>query len=174
VTQLQRVYYDDTGGIADSLRRVITDAAAWQQVWDGATSRRPTPPPIPSVDFENEMIILVAAGRMRVGSSIQVDSVGIRELSTAEGDTEDFLVVSVRTVEACSAFESDVYPLEIVRVTKFEGGVRYVESSEPGPGCGGQDDLDLTLGSRPTAALLSGWRVSVPYSSRTVRAATGP
>lgn len=121
-----QLFYDDRGGIPDSIRIVVRDDAAWQAEWARATSQRGDPPPLPTVDFDEYMVLVVAAGRMSPGDRIQVDSAGVRTERTTELEEEVFEVI-VRTVEGCARIPADVYPLTIVRVPLFEGRVSFVE-----------------------------------------------
>jgi hypothetical protein len=66
---------------------------------------------------------------------IRVDSVGVRDVTDAVGETEEVMMVIVRTVEGCRRFNVDAYPVEIVRVPRFEGPVRFVERRERDPSC---------------------------------------
>lgn len=59
------MYYDNSGGIADSLRLVLRDEAALHEIWRQATSRQAAPPPPPEIDFSRDMVI-VAADRKSV------------------------------------------------------------------------------------------------------------
>ena len=133
-----RIYYDNSGGIADSVRIVVRDAEAYAEVWDRATERQDDPPPAPAVNFEEEMVLVVGAGRMTPEDQIRVDSIGIREVTDPMGDTEEVLAVVVRTLEGCGRFAVDAYPLEIVTVPHFEGPVRFVERTQQDPSCGPQ------------------------------------
>lgn len=130
-----RLYYDDSGGLADSLRMVVREAERWDDVWNRATSRREEPPPAPAIDFDDQMALVVAAGRMSPGDGIRVDSVGFQEVRTADGDTEEVLSAVVRTVRGCGRFSGDAYPVEIVRVRRWEGRVEFLERSETSADC---------------------------------------
>lgn len=132
-----RLYYNDSGGIADSTRRVVRDVDAWQQAWSRATSRQEDPPPTPAVDFDRDMVLVVAAGRSSPGDRIRIDSVGVTRQATPGGDTREVLRVVVREVRACGDFQGEAFPVEIVRVRAFDGPVDFVERTEQGPGCRG-------------------------------------
>ena len=121
-----RVYYDDGPAIRDSLRLIVRDAAAWETQWRRATSLQATPPPVPPLDFDREMAVLVAAGRMTPGDQIHVDSAGVQG---------DYFVVWVRTIVQCRRFSGNVYPLEIVRVRESDKAPRFVERRERGASC---------------------------------------
>jgi hypothetical protein len=113
-----RIYYDDATAYTDSLRLTIRDPATWQGVWERATRRQATAPPLPAVDFERQMVILVSAGRMRTGDEIHVDSIGTRSGQP---------VAVVRTIVQCQAVPAPAYPLEIVRVKRIAGTVMFLD-----------------------------------------------
>lgn len=135
VTTAERLYYDNGGGIQEALRLVIRDATALADVWQRVTSRQVEPPPAPRVDFTREMLLVVAAGRMTPEDEIRVDSVGIRSETTATGRTERVMAVIVRIREGCRRFNADAYPLEVVRVRRFDGPVNFVERREQAVDC---------------------------------------
>jgi hypothetical protein len=58
-----RVYTGDGPGFPDSARVAVRDLATWQSVWAQATADQPTPPPLPQIDFEQEMLLVAAAGQ---------------------------------------------------------------------------------------------------------------
>lgn len=135
VDDSDRLYYDTTGGIADSVRTVLRTPEEFVEVWEQATSRQADPPSAPTLDFTRRMAVLVGAGRMTPEDQIRVDSVGIRTVTDAEGAAEDVLVVIVRTIRGCGRFALDAYPLEIVSVPRHEGEVRFLDRSEQDPNC---------------------------------------
>lgn len=130
-----RLYYDNLGGIRDSLTLVIRTEAEWRDLWTRATSVQPSPPPIPTVDFENEMVLVVAAGPMTPEDQIRVDSVGVREVVNMEGERERVLTATVRIIVGCGGFGGEAFPLEIVRVRDYRGEVDFRVSRSPAPGC---------------------------------------
>jgi len=129
VTVEERLYYDNSGAYPDSLRLVVRDAQSFSQVWTEATRNQSAPPPRPQVDFESSMVLLVAAGRMTPEDRIRVDSVGVRSVPRTDGGREDVLTIVVSTVRGCGRLEVDAYPVEIVRLPKFEGRIEYMERS---------------------------------------------
>jgi hypothetical protein len=131
-----RLYSDNASGLQDSVRIVIRDAAQLRDVWGRATSRQMSPPPLPAIDFEDEMVLAVGAGRMTVEDRIRVDSVVVREEVTTTGERDVFSVI-VRVIQGCGQFDTEAFPVEIVRVQRFEGPVRFVERRSRVEGCGG-------------------------------------
>ena len=130
------MYDDDAGGVRDSVRMVVRDAAALGSLWRRATTGQGAPPPLPPVDFRKELVVAVAAGRMRPNDRIRVDSVGVRKEPGADGKTHEVLSVLVLTTAGCRSFSTPVWPVQIVRVARYGGPVKFVERREPGDGCG--------------------------------------
>ena len=131
-----RLYYGTTGGIADSVRIVVRTEAEFTDVWTEATSQQENPPAPPVIDFASRMVVVAGAGRLTPEDQIRVDSVGIRTVTDAEGESEDVLVVIVRTLRGCGRFALEAFPLEIVAVPRHEGEVRFLNRSEQDPNCG--------------------------------------
>jgi hypothetical protein len=131
-----RLYYDNNGGIQDSIRMVVRDPDALRVVWQQATSRQASPPPLPEVDFRQHMLLVVAAGRRMPDDQLLVDSVAISRERNAEGRLEETMSAIVRFTQGCGRFQADAYPVDVVRVRRFEGPVRFVERRQMAEGCG--------------------------------------
>jgi len=131
-----RLYYDNGGGIPDSVRFVVRDPEGWDGLWRRATSRQSSPPPRPDIDFREEMVLAVGAGRMTPQDRIQVDSAGFFTERTVDGAESTYFLVIVRTVEGCRLIESDAFPLEIVKVPRFDGPLRWEERRNRQTDCG--------------------------------------
>jgi hypothetical protein len=132
---MARLYDDNGGGIQDSVRLVIRDAAQLADTWHQATSAQTSPPPVPAVDFTREMVLVAGAGRMTPADRIQVDSVGMRRQTTPEGKTQDVLTAWVSVIQGCQRFQAAAYPFEIVRVRRFDGPVRFAVQRVRAGGC---------------------------------------
>lgn len=126
VTASTRLYSDDGPAFTDSVRLAVRDMATWQQVWAQATSTQAEPPPLPQVDFSQEMVLVAAAGQMHPGDQIRVDSAGVRA---------GVFVAVVRTITACRPFPAAAYPLDIVRVMRSDLEVTWTERRERAPDC---------------------------------------
>jgi hypothetical protein len=125
-----RLYTDNQSGIQDSLHTVVRDASTLRLFWQQATAEQSTPPPVPEVDFARQMVLLVAAGAMTLEDEIRVDSIRVRREQDASGRAEDVMSVLVRVVEGCGRFSVTAYPVEIVRVRRFDGRVNFIEQKE--------------------------------------------
>lgn len=110
----------------DSIRQVIRDSIEFKRVWERAVSRTSSKPDRPAVDFNKEMVILAAAGRMKPGDVIHIDSVGTKGSLT---------VVVVRTTIACQAIAASAYPFEMARVPKNNGDDTFREHVMRAPEC---------------------------------------
>lgn len=130
-----RVYYDNGGGVQDSLRIVIRDAATLAPLWKQATSAQPSPPPAPTVDFSRDMLVLVSAGRKALEDEIHVTDVSVTPKLNTAGVTEDVLDITVELKQGCRRVMSDGYPVEIVRMRRFTGPIHFVEQTVPAQNC---------------------------------------
>ena len=121
-----RIYYDNGIAFGDSARIIVRDTVQWRSIWRQATQGQPSPPPRPVVDFGKDMVLVAAAGRMKPGDVIRVDSVGTR------GST---MYVAVRITVACQPFPTDAFPFEIVRLPRNDGPVLFREHRGRAPEC---------------------------------------
>ncbi|HEU4457142.1 MAG TPA: hypothetical protein VFR81_29000 [Longimicrobium sp.] len=135
VPQAAVLYDDDAGGLRDSVRVVVRDAAGLERLWRQATAGQSAPPPIPPVDWRREMVVGVAAGRMMPNDRIRVDSVGVRREPGADGKEREVMAVLVRTTQGCERFTSAAFPVSLVRVRRYPGAVVFVERRERAAGC---------------------------------------
>lgn len=119
-----RLFYDDGPAYQDSVRTTIRDAATFAAAWDSITGGGIE---VPQVDFQNDLVVVVAAGEMTPEDQIRVDSVGVGRIGTQGGDTEETLDVLVVTTTGCGRFRTPAYPREVVLVRRFEGLIRFVE-----------------------------------------------
>lgn len=135
VTEQAELLYLTTSGVRDSGQVVIRDAAAFRDLWRRATSAQSNAVAAPTVDFTRDMVVMVAGGRMSPADQIHVDSVGVRRESTASGRARDVLAVVYSVREACSRLNGDAYPVDIVRVQRYAGEVRFVAHRVRGSDC---------------------------------------
>jgi PrcB C-terminal len=107
------------------MRAVVRDAATWQLTWDEIWRGQSPMPPLPTVDFQREMIIVAALGEKPTGGySIFLDGV----LDSASG-----LTVQVRIVTPgarCGTTLALTQPVDVARVTRHDGQVNYAERAE--------------------------------------------
>jgi hypothetical protein len=125
-----RLYTDNAGGVADSMRTVVRDAGTLRLLWQQATTGQSAPPPVPSIDFGRDMVLVVAAGRMTPDDEIRVDSVRVRREADASGRSQEVMSILVRVIEGCGRFSAPAFPIDVVRVRRFDGPVNFVERRE--------------------------------------------
>lgn len=135
ITIEARLWRADDGGIPDSTEVVIRDAAAMRDLWTRATSMQATPPELEDIDFRRQMVVMVAAGRMAPADEIRIDSVGVRIEPTAGGGRQEVLAVQYTITENCGRFAGDAYPVEIVRVSRYDGQVRFLGRRQRSESC---------------------------------------
>lgn len=54
-------------GIREFLETVIRNDAEWRALWQRHTSLQSTPPPLPAIDFKNELVIAIFLGEKPTG-----------------------------------------------------------------------------------------------------------
>jgi hypothetical protein len=128
----EQLYYDNGGGIRDSTRMVIRDAATFSAQWARATASQSSPPPIPNIDFNRQMVILVASGQKTPEDQIHVDSLLVRPETKPDGSREETLTIVVRNVVACRTLRTQAFPLEFVSARRFTGPVKFLEKRDSG------------------------------------------
>jgi hypothetical protein len=127
------LYRDNVGGIRDSVRIIAFDAAALGTHWRQATSTQASPPAVPAIDFNRDMVIIVAAGRQTPEEQIHVDSLFVQRELMSSGQRQEVLTIVVRTVVGCGRLRTEAYPVEIVRARRFNGPVKWADRIERTP-----------------------------------------
>ena len=105
-------------------RIVIRDPVTWQTVWKEIWRGSSEVPPLPAIDFSNEMIVVAALGaRSTGGYRILID--GANEV--ANGGVN----VTIRSTSPlnCLVTEAFTQPVDIARVP-IRGRVEFTERSE--------------------------------------------
>jgi hypothetical protein len=128
VTDDEFVLADNAPVFTDSLTKVVRDTIEWKEIWEKAMSRRPTDARLgrPAVDFGKEMIVLAAAGRLKPGDVVHIDSVGSRR---------DLTVIVVRYTIGCQDIRQTAYPFELARLPRTTGEVTWREHRYKAPEC---------------------------------------
>lgn len=112
-------------GFDKPARLVIRDAANWEAVW-AETFKNGSAPPIPAIEFSREMVVLVALGSHPSGGyGILID--GAAETGT---NTVAVTVRSISPGPKCAVTQAFTQPVDIARLPRRDGVVRFVERSE--------------------------------------------
>ncbi len=99
-------------GLGDSARLVISDAQTWAIIWAQLTARSQPQPPLPTVDFGTERLLLAALGQRNTGGyDIRIDSLVRFEHGSVAYVTRRAPGPSCFTTQALT------HPVEIVRVS---------------------------------------------------------
>ena len=124
-TSFDVIYTAELSGVLDARRTVIRDPEAWSSFWAEATSILLPEPPVPAVDFDNEMVIVAASGERTTGGyTIAIDEV-------LESDVDLFVVVKESSPGAdCVVTQALTAPVTAVRVARSDGSVSFEEVDE--------------------------------------------
>jgi hypothetical protein len=120
---LQHLLQESYSGLHTALRAVLQDSASFREMWERATlGHRPVPP----VDFNREMVIVVAMGaQSSTGHAIHIQSV------RAHGAALDVHVVLAPAAQGCGPGMMETYPMDMVRVPREDRRlVTFVERIE--------------------------------------------
>lgn len=102
--------------IAVQRGELITDSGRWSAVWNEIQGNVLPEPPIPSVDFRNEMLVLAAMG-------VELDSCWRIEIESvkATGDRSlEVLVMEKRAPLSCICADVLVYPVHVVKLHRLD------------------------------------------------------
>ncbi|HEU4936753.1 MAG TPA: protease complex subunit PrcB family protein [Vicinamibacterales bacterium] len=126
--------------IVDAARQVIRDPAAWQALWSAHAGSGSEPP---HVDFATEMVAAAFAGeRPTPGHEIEIVEVRHGSASLA------VLVREVQPTRGTTAAQMIVTPFHIVTLPRYEGDVRFTDTS--GTPFRQTDNEDDTVRQQPT------------------------
>lgn len=113
---IETVLISQRSGIGTRRAELITDSGRWNAVWSEIHRDSSGLPPIPSVDFGSEMLILAALGQEPDSCwSIQIRSVR----ATGERLLE-VLVVEGRSPPSCACATVIVNPVHVVRLRRSD------------------------------------------------------
>jgi hypothetical protein len=115
VTPQDQVYYSDQSQWREEAGVVIRDPAEWERYWVRLTGSEAN---LPTVDFSSEMLLLFNAGRRYPGDRIQI----LELVARAERE-----LIAFYEIEESGTRESEVYPVQVVRVRRQRGEVRFEE-----------------------------------------------
>ena len=112
-------------GIPDKRRLYIDNASDWSALWAEVTEPYMPPPPVPTIDFANEAVIVASMGMKSSGGySILIEGVY---------EAENTLYVEVREISPgsnCVTTQALTAPVYAVRAPKRDFTVKFVERTE--------------------------------------------
>ena len=110
-------------GLAEPRREVVREVAGWSRLWADIHAGVSPAPPRPPVDFERDMLVVVASGTRPSGGF----SIKVRHVATRGGKLE------VVVLETCPARDAMVtteltQPVEVVRLPRRAEPVAFQEA----------------------------------------------
>jgi hypothetical protein len=114
-----------SSGITESRRLVVRDEPAWRQIWTSIWRDVSEPPPLPQIDFTNEMVIVAALGERPTG--------GYAILVDGATRTADGLSIRVRAISpgpGCLTTQALTQAVDVARLPRLAGRVTFEERSE--------------------------------------------
>ena len=124
VTRLRQepVAFSTYTGVRDSLRAVVRDSALWRELWARINQPFLPSPPLPSIDFRREMIVVAALGaRPTAGYDVVIE--GVAQDSTG-------IEVALRRqtpAPGCPVAAAMTQPLDLARIPASDHPVRFRE-----------------------------------------------
>jgi hypothetical protein len=111
----ETLYAADISGLTDSTRQVVRIDSTFESVWEDVAGSTMPPPELPTVDFQRDMVLVVALGE-------QPESCYAIEVTDAFGDGTDLTVTVTesRPTAACNCLQVVVQPVEVVKVPRAD------------------------------------------------------
>ena len=107
-------------GVTAAENLVVRDAAAWSALWQRMFATRSPQPPLPDVDFSQEMIVATALGSRTSG--------GHNVLLTDAAEDQDGVhigVIETSPGAGCAVTLAFTQPIDLARVTRRDGAVSF-------------------------------------------------
>ena len=130
------LYSGNTAVIPDEAQVVIRESTTLRLYWRQATEAQRNPAPVPTVDFDTDMVIFVASGGKPQGTRVQVDSIGFALENTGPDTNRQIMRVFVSTIAPCEPFPGESYPVQFVLAERTDLETRFVLSEKA---CSGLD-----------------------------------
>ena len=99
---------------------VVRDREAWQSAWSQVSRGRNPVPPLPSIDFSTQMIVVAALGA-KPTSGYAVEFTG----ASVSNDIVTVEATSVSPGTRCVTLQVITYPVDIARLPRRDGAVQF-------------------------------------------------
>ncbi|HEU4828575.1 MAG TPA: protease complex subunit PrcB family protein [Gemmatimonadales bacterium] len=117
--------YAAYSGLAEAERRIVTSEEEMEALWSQIHAGQASVPPLPSVDFGEEMVLVAAlGGKPSSGYAIRIDSVAAR------GEGLEVFLRQSRPAPDCAVLAVITAPVDLVRLPRRVGDVSYREAVE--------------------------------------------
>jgi hypothetical protein len=112
--------YVQSSGIDEPRQSVLRDADGWAAIWQRIYGRSRPVPSVPFVDFEREMVVVVALGRQQSGGyAMRVDR------AILEGATTVIVVHTESPGEGCIVTNALTSPVDIAKLPLLPDPVEF-------------------------------------------------
>lgn len=113
------------GGFQELTQEVYTNQTAFEKAWKLAWSNFSDPTPAPSIDFNKDVVVLVALG-MRNNGGYQL------KINSVSEETNQIIVDYIETTPnpKCTYSQSIVFPYEFISFSKTSKKVVFKSSSK--------------------------------------------
>ena len=118
LTRIASEYYSR---LVQPARLVINDAVSFAAIWNQAYGGRSPVPPIPTVDFRHETVIVTALGERSSGGF------GIRMTGAAQEGSVIVVEVESSSSVNCPVTSAMTQPIDMVKIPVRARGARFVE-----------------------------------------------
>ena len=122
--EVAMVGYRHSSGFDTRQQFVVRDSAAWSTTWTTLLGSHSPKPPLPSVDFSREMLVVASMGtRSSGGYSVGIDSAFVAR------DTLFFRVIETSPGARCGTTAALTSPVGLARVERSDLPVGFATSS---------------------------------------------
>jgi hypothetical protein len=129
--------FTQTSGFEDSTRLVVRDTSAWRRAWARLNARYVPQPPLPTVDFTRENVLIAAMGvRASGGFEIHLDS------AIRKADAIEVIVRSVMPGDGCMVSATFTQPVDLAKIPATPLPVRFRERNVTAS-CERRDRIDF-------------------------------
>ncbi len=125
---------DLADGIPETALAALT-GALFRGIVDATATTGQGRPRLLQLEAEGGHLIVAGAGRLTSDDQLRVDSVALSREMNPQGSMEERLNVFVSVILACQRFEIAGYPLEIVRLRRYDGPIRFHDRRRQADGC---------------------------------------
>jgi hypothetical protein len=113
--------YAAYSGVRAPSNMVIRDATAWSELWQNIHALTEPVPPLPNVDFSEEMIVAVALGTRPTGGF----NVFLADAAESS-DVVQIEVIETRPGSDCITTQALTQPVDLARVARRDAPVQFV------------------------------------------------
>lgn len=112
--------FTNHSSIEDAEQFIVRDPQSWSSAWARVHGRARTAPPLPAIDFAQEMVAVAAIGRQRSGGfTVRI------ERAYRDGSTLVVAVLVERPSRGCVVPSDLTYPVDLARLPRDAAPVSF-------------------------------------------------